>query len=106
MTSSHQSLATALLFEVTRSLESGPGQYGWQWRWASIIIFASVHESLSVMSLRPRSEALSLIVITGGDVVGGRTGADTSEVESELALGCARGTKAGAGKTIEEVLNM
>ena len=46
------------------------------------------------------------MVITGGNVVGGGTGADRSEVESEAALDCARGTKAGAGEILLEVLNM
>ncbi len=54
----------------------------------------------------PRSEALSLMVRTGSNVVGGRTGADRSEVESESELGCARGTKAGAGESVMEVLSM
>ena len=106
MTSSHQALARAILVEVARSLESGPGQYGWRQRRASIIFFAYVHKSLSVMSLRPRSEALSLMEITGGAVVGGGMGADRSEEESELALGCTRGMKDGAGETVVEVLNM
>ena len=46
------------------------------------------------------------MVITGDDVMGGGKGEDRSEVELELALGCARGSKAGAGETIVEVLNM
>jgi len=46
------------------------------------------------------------MVITGGNVVGGGMGADRSEVESESALDCARGTKAGAGETAGEVLKM
>jgi hypothetical protein len=106
MTSSHQALVTALLVEVARSLESGSGQYGWQRRWASINFFASIHESLSVMTLRLRSKALSLMEITGGAVVEGGMGANRSEEESELALGCARGMKDGDGETVVEVLNL
>ena len=46
------------------------------------------------------------MVITGGTVVGGGTGANRLEEESELALGCARGEKDGARETVVEVLNM
>ena len=71
-----------------------------------MIFLASVHESLSVMSLRPRSDALSLMVMTGGVIMGGGTGADRADVDSESALGCARGTKAGGGETVVEMLYM
>jgi hypothetical protein len=87
----------------------GPGQNGGQQSLASMI-FLSIHKSLSVISLSPKSKALSLMVVTAGNVVGGAgTGTDGSEDKSprmEEVLGCARGTKAGAGDTVVEVLNI
>ncbi len=102
-----------LFFVVSRILESGPGQYGGRRSRASMIFLASIHGSLSVISLRPRSKALSLMVMTAGDGVSGvGGGADGSEDESprtEIAdpvLGCARGTKTGSGDLVVEMPRM
>ena len=75
-----------------------------------IIFLASIHKSLSVISLNPKSKALSLIVMTAGNVVGGvGTGADGLEDElprTEPASGCARGIKAGVGDRVAEMLKI
>ena len=69
-----------------------------------------IHESLLVISLSPKSEALSLMAVTTGDGVGGAgTGTEGSEDESsrtEEASGCARGTKDDAWDTVAELLNI
>jgi hypothetical protein len=65
-----------------------------------MIFFASIHESLLVMSLSPRSDALSLIVKMGEDDGAGMMGLgvegskdESSRMEmTELMSGCARGT--------------
>ncbi len=102
-----------LFFVVSRILELRPGQYGGWRSWVSMIFLASIHESLSVISLRPRSKALSLMVMMAGDGVGGvGGGADGSEEESprtkiaDPVSGCARGTKTGSGDLVVEMLRM
>ena len=70
-------------FVVRRILESGPGQNGGQQSLALMIFLASIHESPSVISLSPKSKALSLMVVTAGNVVrGAGTGTDGSEDKS------------------------
>ena len=75
-----------------------------------MIFLASIHESLSVISLSPKSEALSLMAVTTGNGVGGAgTGTEGSEDESsrtEEASGCAKGTKDDARETVVELLNI
>ncbi len=46
------------------------------------------------------------MVMTGGDVAGGRTGGVGSDVNLDSELGWARGTKAGARETVVEMLRM
>ena len=76
-----------------------------------MIFLALIQDSLSVMSLSPRSVALSLITRTaaaGGLEVVGR-GMEGSKEESsrmettELTSGCARGTKIGAEDLVDEI---
>ena len=63
-----------------------------------------------MIPLSPKSEALSLMVMRAGNVVGGAgTGTDWLEDKlpmTEEASGCARGTKAGSGDTVVEVPNI
>ena len=80
MTSSHQTLAAALATVVMSSFDS-PGQYGARRRRASMIFLASVQESLSVISLIPMSEGLSLMTASAGGVVGGWTAWERRELE-------------------------
>jgi hypothetical protein len=76
-----------------------------------MIFLASIHESLLVMSLRPRSDALSLIVTRGVDDGAGLMGLGTkgSKDESsrmemtELMSGCARGIKTGSGDLMVDI---
>ncbi len=71
-----------------------------------MIFFASIQEALSTTFLRPRSDALSLIVRAGGAKGLGMEGLDEESSRTEMAeltSGCARGTKAGAGVP-EEVI--
>ncbi len=78
-----------------------------------MIFLASIQESLSVTSLIPKSDALSLITTTAGAVVGGAGGegskeADScrKEVDDESAVGCAKGMKGGGGDSVDELLSM
>ena len=83
-----------------------------------MIFFASSHVSLSVTSFMPRSEALSLMVRTAGVAAGGgravaagggMAGGVGSDDESETVdpmPGCAKGTKAGAGEAVVDVLKI
>ncbi len=76
-----------------------------------MIFFASIHESLPVMSLSLRSDCLSLVVKMGVDDGAGMMGLGTegSKDESsrmemtELMSGCARGTKNGSGDLVVDV---
>ena len=83
-----------------------------------MIFFASSHVSLSVTSFMPRSEALSLMVRTAGVAAGGgravaagggMAGGVGSDDESETVdptSGCAKGTKAGAGEAVVDMLRI
>ncbi len=75
-----------------------------------MIFLASIHESLLVISLSPKSKALSLITVTTGDGVG-RAGTGTEGLEDKSSRiedlsGCARGTKDKAQETVAEVRNI
>ena len=98
---------------VRRILESGPGQYGGRRSQASMIFLALIQESLSVISLRPKSDALSLMVTkAGGGAEGVGSGTVGSEDKSprtemaELTSGCARGMKMGLGDLVVDMLRM
>ena len=78
-----------------------------------MIFLASIHESLSVTSLIPRSEALSLMITTAGvakEVVGGAGGEGSKDAESsrteivESASGWANGMKGEGGESVDEEL--
>ncbi len=66
-----------------------------------MIFLASTQDCLSTMSLRPRSEALSLMMTTEEAVGVGAGGSDNESLRMEAAelvtSGCAKGAKAGAG---------
>ncbi len=76
-----------------------------------MIFLALIQESLSVISLRSKSDALSLMVtMVGGGAGGVGSGAVGSKDEypraevAELTLGCARGMKMGSGDLVVDML--
>ncbi len=74
-----------------------------------MIFFASIQDALSMISFRPRSAALSLIVTIGGVVGVGAEGSNEESLRTEaaeLTSGCARGTEAGAGVPEEGLGNI
>jgi hypothetical protein len=76
-----------------------------------MIFLVSIHESLLVMSLSPRSDALSLIITRGVDDGAGIMGLgmeeskdESSRMEmTELMSGCARGTKTTSGDLVVDI---
>ena len=81
-----------------------------------MIFLAFIHESLSVTSLMPRSEALSLILTIGGVGAAGGGGTAAGGVGSEdesprtdtedPKSGCAKGMKGGAGEAVVDILRI
>jgi hypothetical protein len=76
-----------------------------------MIFLALIQESLSVIILRPKSDALSLMVTMAGGGAGGvGSGTVGSKDESprtemaELTLGCAKGMKMGLGDLVVDML--
>ncbi len=71
-----------------------------------MIYFALIQEALLTISLRPRSAALSLIVMAGRAKGLGTEASDKESLRTEMAeltSGCARGTKAGTGVMEEDM---